>query len=544
MNKDINSDMNFSNGDITSIAIEELHDIFEDEKAYWKKKYNHVTYQNQLDILNTICNPENHYINIIMARGSGKSHGVALAFIEQCINISKLKVAIFAPKSGQSKRLIAEMYEIINMAPQNIKDEVDSGNSTTMVLTFKNGSKVWALSGNERTFSEGEHPDVIVLDEAHMISDYSWSSKISPMLGSHGYYQIVKIGVAMGKGHFNKGFNDKKYINILCDWIHAERLKESGIFTYTNKDGITLDYPKYVVDALMPPGAKKKWFPDRPDLITGPGEVSELDWLMQYELQWLDSISLFLDEKQQKILGSGTHKLQIVPNLNEVYVFGLDTATGSPNLETMGLDYTALSIWMVRPGKLLKIFTKKWQGDPLMQYDEILDILKKFRVKYGMIDFSSLAPVFVDMLKRDGIKCEGILYHSNCPESHKDWKTTIFDNFLARLNLGQIQYPLIGEENYKEYKDNIEMMNNVNDTDDGFYEWCILQRIQSKNSSKIKISAPNKEHDDVSNSDCLSVYAAVRISKMQLGTVTSIPLYVSKGATLYSGGGSASGFNR
>jgi intein/homing endonuclease len=608
---------------------------------------------------------------------SHNSYGVALAYIEQAINVTGLKVAVFAPKAAQSKRLLTEMYEIINNASQETKDAIDIKNSSSMVIFFKNGSKIWALSGNSATFSEGEHPTVIICDESlsgetlitcednkkisikdivekklkvkvltlnfksnkeefsdilnyfvypcskkcleieyicgnkikkiqctedhkiytknrgyveakylnnkdkvmlcfenkikyekikkiteiakieivydietknhnfvandmlvhnsHMISDYSWSSKISPMLGSHGYYQIVKIGVAMGKGHFNKGFNDKKYINLMCPWDKAERLKESGIFYYTDKDGIVHEYSKYVVDALMPPGAKKKYFPDRPDLITGPGEVSELDWLMQYELQWLDSISLFITEAQQKKLASGSHKLQITPYLNEIYVFGLDTASGSPNLETLGLDYTALSIWQLKSGKILKVFSKRWQGDPLMQYDEILGILKKFRVKYGLIDFSSLAYVFVEMLKRDGIKCDGIQYHSTCPESHKDWKTTIFDNFLARLNLDQIYYPILDKDNYKEYKDNVEMMNNLEETEEAFYEWCILQRIQSKNSTKIKISAPNKEHDDHSNCDALGVYAAIKASNTNLSPLTSIPLYVSRGATLYSG---------
>jgi hypothetical protein len=322
----------------------------------------------------------------------------------------------------------------------------------------------------------------------------------------------------MGRGHFNKGFNDKKYINLICPWNEAERLKESGVFIYTDKDGITHEYSKYVVEALMPPSAKKKYFPDRPDLITGPGEVSELDWLMQYELQWLDSVSIFLSEINQKKLASGSHKLQVTPYLNETYVFGLDTASGSQNFETLGLDYTALSIWQLKSGKILKVFSKRWQGDPLMQYDEILGILKKFRVKCGLIDFSSLAYVFVEMLKKDGIKCDGIQYHSTCPESHKDWKTTIFDNFLARLNLDQIYYPILDKNNYKEYKDNIEMMNNLEETEEAFYEWCILQRVQSKNSSKIKISAPNKEHDDT----CLSGDTLIPLADGRTLTVKDI----------------------
>lgn len=661
--------------EFNSIALSELNDIFIEEKAYYEKKYNCVIYPNQVAIIQTIIYPLNHYINIIQARGAGKSHATALAYVEQCSQIP-LKIAVFAPKAAQSKRLLTRMYEIINNATQEVKDAIDFKNSSSMVISFKNTSKIWALSGNDQTFSEGEHPNCfsgetfintqkggikikkivenklninvrcynektgeleykpitdwhknkienrkmlkiryqhcglklineiictedheifsnnewikakqlnvgdklyakesnikkieilenykehyvydisvkdnhnyiandilvhncVVVDEAHLLSSYSWSSKISPMLGSHGYYQVVKIGVAMGDGHFSAGFNDKKYINLVCKWDEAERLKESGIFRYIDKKGITHEYSKYVVEALMPPSAKRKYFPDRPDLITGPGEVTELDWLMQYEIQWLDSISLFLTESQQTQLAQGQHMCQTTPLPNGIYLFGLDTASGRPNLETLRLDWTALSIWQVVGDKMLKVYCRRWQGDPLIQYDEILGELKRWKVRYGLIDFSSLAYTFVSMFQRDGVKCEGIQYIATCPESHKKWKTTIFDNFLAELNLGKIYYPKMDAKDYAEFGSDVRMMNNLVEMQDGHYEWCILQRVQSKKSTTVKIGAPSGENDDMANSDALCAFSRQRAGKfIQMGGMSFIPGFSSK-TTFFAGG--------
>jgi hypothetical protein len=66
---------------------------------------------------------------------------------------------VFAPKGPQAKRLLTEMYEIINKATQEVKDVVDSKNSSSMVINFHNGSMVYAVSANERTMSEGSHPN-------------------------------------------------------------------------------------------------------------------------------------------------------------------------------------------------------------------------------------------------------------------------------------------------------------------------------------------------------------------------------------------------
>jgi hypothetical protein len=363
------------------------------------------------------------------------------------------------------------------------------------------------------------------------------------MLGSHEYYQVIKIGVFLFKNHFNDAFHDTEYVKVISPFMECDLLKRTGIFEYTNKKGEKQEFSKYVV-SVMPPSIKKKYFPDRPDLITGKGDVSELDFRSQFELEWLDDVSNFLTEEQQKRLSNGHYKLQISPSPNGVYVFGLDTSSGRPDMTTLGLDWTVLTIWELVAGKFLRVYSHRWQGDPLIQYDEILGCLKKFKVKYGIMDFSSLAYMMVTMLQRDGIKVEGIQYQATCSSSHKDWKTTIFENFESRLNLNQLEYPSMNIDDYREYWsldekknivwNNVEMENCFEDLKEDFFQWTILQRVKSKGSNKLLINAPSGHNDDFANSNCLAVWASNNANVTLANAFGgSIPVFVSKGAAIF-----------
>lgn len=491
----------------TQCLTESINDVWRDEKLYYKKQYNLKVYNNQIAAIDTILNPLNHYISVVMCRGGGKSFSVALSIIEICRMIPDMKVGIFAPKLAQSKKMIKQIYDIVKVASPIVQEAFDMANSSSETIRFLNGSIIETSSANERTMSEGSHYNLIVIDEAHLVSDYSMSSKILPMLGSYKYRQLIKIGVAMFKNHFHSAFNDTKYKVVKKDWTECDILKDSGILEYVDDKGIKHDYPIAVVDN-MPNEAKKKYFPDRPDLITGTTDLSYLDFMMQYELQWLDDISLFLNEKHQQQL-VGQHDLTSTPMSGSIYVFGLDTAAGSIDPETLSLDYTSLSIWEVRDKTLLKVYAEQWQGSPMIQFEEIVDRLKRFKVRYGLIDYSNIGIGFVEQFQHAQIKCDGIMYAKSCPESKKDYKTTIFENFLNKLEIDQIKYPKAMD---KGQYDQLVMTNPVLANayimnDEHFYQWCVLERVKSKRSDKMKIGAPRGQHDDGCNSDCLAIYA-------------------------------------
>jgi hypothetical protein len=141
-----------------TIGINELTNVF-NTKQYVQDKYNVAVYNNQIEIFESVISPLERHIVIGQARGAGKSYGVALSLIELCRTTPKLIIAIFAPKGPQSKRLLNEMYQIISSSTTLIKDAINWEKSSSMVMEFMNGAKVQALSGNDKTMSEGEHPN-------------------------------------------------------------------------------------------------------------------------------------------------------------------------------------------------------------------------------------------------------------------------------------------------------------------------------------------------------------------------------------------------
>lgn len=513
-----------------SVLKEVSNNILIDYKKYFKDRYNIKIYDNQIEIYEAIINPLNHYVGIIEARGSGKTFSTALALLENCLNISNLKVGIFAPKVGQAKKMIKQIYEILKEATEEIKNEINMKVSSSEKLLFENGSQIEAMSANERTMSEGSHYHIVIVDEAHLVSDYSMSSKILPMLGSYKYHQLIKLGVSMFKNHFHRSFKDKKYKILTCNWREADILKESGLFEYEGEN-----YSQYVVD-MMPNEAKKKYFPNRPDILSaGGGELSYLDFLMQYELEWLDDISLFLSEDEQKKLRSGTHKVEEKAATGVVYIFGLDTAAGSVDPNTLKLDYTSLSIWALKGEKLLKVYAQQWQGSATLQFEEILGVLKDFKVAFGLIDYSNIGINFVQMFKDEGIKCDGIMFARSDPKSKKDYKTAMYDNFLNKLELDMIKYPkqLTSQEIEAQAKSNPKLAESNNICDEHFYQWCILERIKSKKSTKMLIEAPSGQHDDGPDSDVLSIYSINRMGTVNTKMKDKFNFLLSR-ATLYN----------
>lgn len=512
-----------------SVFSEQSENVFLDYKKYFKEKYNLKVYENQIEIFDAITNPLNHYISIVQSRGGGKTFATALGLLEVCRFIPSLKIGVFAPKVGQAKKMIKQIYDIIKDAPPEVQDCINTKVSSSEKLIFNNGTIIEAMSANERTMSEGAHYHCVVVDEAHLVSDYSMSSKILPMLGSYKYHQLIKIGVSMFKNHFHRSFKDKKYKILKRDWLECDILKESGLFEYEGQY-----YSQYVVD-MMPNEAKKKYFPNRPDILSaGGGEISHMDFLMQYELEWLDDISLFLSEEQQKKF-LGTHKLELNPTTGTTYFFGLDTAGGSVDPNTLELDYTALSIWSLRGKQLIKVYAQKWQGSPTLQFEEILEVLKRFKVTYGLIDYSNIGIGFVEMFKENGIRCEGIMFGKSCPESKKDYKTTMYDNFLTKLDLGMLKYPkpLTKEEEKSLLNTNPQMVENYDVCDEHFYEWCVLERIKSKRSIKMRIEAPKGQHDDGPDADVLSIYSVNKMGHIGVNQQDKFNFLLSK-ATFFS----------
>jgi len=483
-------------------------------------------YSNQIEVIEALRDPDGEGFNVLQSRGAGKSQAIAWGLIELCANRPGTQVIIAAPIEKQAGRIIRYMRQALQAPGCKVKDVIDWQNASALRLPFKNGSTVVAVSGQEKANAEGEHGHVLVIDEAHLVPSYSVTNKLIPMVGMlGGYSKIVKIGVAMGKGHFYKSCSAKGALNIICPWHKAEIfLMEPNPFFYKGKQ-----YSKKLL-ARMPLPIRVKMFPDRPDLHQATGyEITELDWATQYAMEWIDDINNFLSEMDQERLASGKHTPLIIGRAGEVYFAGLDTAYSG----RAAADSTKLAIWRLnRNGVVEKVASFAWKGDPLAQEQEIWQILNPkngmFKCEAIFADYSNIGITMVERFRSVGLPIVGVTFGSSAQRvgSAKNWKNTLFDHFLIRLQSGEAVYPNIEQLRLLGVDAKADLKVQVDSLLEDFWQWCVIQRIRTKGIND-RIEAPEDQveddadgitkvaHDDACSADVLAVWAARHREQMR-----------------------------
>jgi len=467
-------------------------------------------YDNQLEIVNDVCDLNVENLAILGARGNGKSHAVAVGIVKLCSDIPKFKVGVFGPKAEQATRIIKVIKEEILTPSSPAYHVVRWKESTTSKLTFVNGSEIQAISAAEATMQEGFHFWLVVLDEAHRISDISVNQRIIPMLGSFPIAKMVKLGISMYKQNFWKSccHPNTMFKVLKRDWTESPLLLRKGSIIYKGKE-----LPKYVIDQ-MPLTLKEKLFPDRPDLHYD-GNMTELDFKTQYAMEWTADINLELNEEDQQKLVDSTHEILTrgKPELQERYFFGLDTAAGTMLPGRRDLDFTALSIWRKRGDNIKeKVAGYQWQGNVLDQMKEIRQIVHPtegfFSCVFGLVDYSNIGINIVEAFKAEGIPVEGIMFNSTESASHKNFKNAMFDQFKFELQSRRIKYP------------SLEQLDNSVVFKKGFNEWVNVERHKSLGIND-KIEAPVDMHDDHVCSDIMAIWAADKTDTFKVYGVQS-----------------------
>jgi hypothetical protein len=482
-------------------------DVTFSEKKRLEDEYNITIEEEQLQMYTVIRDNNAGDVVISCARGVGKSWTTGVAIIDLARSIPDFYIGVCTPKEGQAQRLLTEAIKILKRAKASVIDSVDWRQTTNLRIVFKNGSFIKGFSAGEQTSSEGDHFHVVVNDESHLTSGLSLSQKIGPMLGSFTVARMVKIGVALYKNHFYNAIHSNSYKKVILDWTKSTRLKLSGVVVIDGKE-----YPKYAF-RKMPLSLKLKLWPNLPQELQIDGDMTEEDFRTQYMIEWVDSISQLLTEADQKLFLDGTHSILHQANMGEVYYYGLDTAPGSLKPGQKRLDFTSLSICRkTHEGVKEKVFQMRWQGDPLGQIKAIRKLVHPteglFPCQFGLIDYSNTGIYLVEAFKDEGLGCEGIQYQTSAPGTGKNYKNAMVDYFLFELRSKRYKYPLKKEVDASE------------EFSDGIDEWFTIERRQGQGTNDI-IEAPEGRkdesdsegeadvfHDDIANSDFLSVYAA------------------------------------
>jgi len=330
------------------------------------------------------------------------------------------------------------------------------------------------------------------VDEAMRVTDAAMSTRLLPMIGSSEVAKVVKLGIPAYKNHFFDSFNSPQYKKIIKDWTQCPILLKSGEHIINGKP-----YSQYVLDR-MPFTLKQKMFPNNPEEWT-EGDMTELDFKIQYAVEWVDDLSLLLSKEDHKNL-VGDHEFLEAGADEEIFYFGLDMGSDTP-LEGTELDFTSLTIMRHRNNVKEKVFCAEWQRGVIDQMEEIISIVHpktgRFKCKFGLADYSNVGIVVVESFKKKGLPIEGIIYAATDKMSNRNYKNAMADQFVFELKHNRVKYP------------HLRHIERIPCLKKHYHEWGTLESQRSLSGNR-KISGPNGRDDDGANSDMLAVFAIDR----------------------------------
>ena len=497
---------NFLSSEIDKIIGNSLMDCIDsafDIKSRCKRLLGITVEDNQIEIVETILDRSANKIALKASRSGGKTFGIILGIGLFSMDY-RVSVGITAPSKSQATRIVNTFYqEVVAISPQ-IKEKLDWKSCTNTKVVFKSGSYWEAFSASEVSSQEGLHFDLLVCDEAQDISDLSMSQILLPMIGQSPYHKVIKLGVPRGVGHFYNSFKSSDYVSLSYDWLHCGNLLRGG---YKEINGIK--YPTSVLE-IMPLPKYKEYFPNNPELWQETAGVSVEDFESQYECQFHESISTLLTTADMQLL---IGDFPVIEPVTDMYFFGLDLAGGSQIKLGSKRDYTSLTIGRKIGGVVRVEMKYEFQGDVTSQIEKIEAIVHpvygKWKCKFGYADCGEMGVAVVDVLKKDGIPVEGIMFGSRDSNSGKNMKNAMYDHLLFELRSGNYKYPSMASINahtlFKKH----------------YNEWSMMER-EIGIGVNAKIQAPSGFHDDGMSSEILLLWAINKSNQSQLANKRSM----------------------
>lgn len=336
----------------------------------------------------------------------------------------------------------------------------------------------------------------ILVHNCHRISDLVYTQKILPMFSGSAHPKIVKIGISAYRNNFYESCHSDAWTTLIYPWYKCPLLFRGGKITVDN-----IDYPKTIVDH-MPLSYKLARFPNNPELhYESISKTSEEDFDSQYEMRWVESVNLFLNDTDLSLL-FGDHCLSMEGQPGDTYYFGLDCAGGSEIAISNKRDKTSLTIIRKTKDNVKQLcYFHEWQGSIPEQIASIIEIVHpkrgKFKCVGGCGDYGNLGSAVADYLKKE-IPLIGVKYAAKEAASGKNFKNAMFDQFLFELRQGRFKYP------------SKELFQQDDLLEEHYNQWRILEKRQSRRDANFIIKAPPGQHDDMVNSAILALWAADR----------------------------------
>jgi hypothetical protein len=478
-------------------------------------------HENQVELIRAVCNPKIRSVAALMARQAGKTESIA-SFVGYLLdNYPNMRIGIFTPRVQQAEINVGRTAIFFQMNEEKLNNKLVK--CTKQRIELSNGSYVMAVSGSDQSNIEGLTFDIIVLDEAQKVSNYTVSERIVPMGGATNA-KLIKIGTPKLRNHFWESFqpgvaydpikNPKGFVQIRRDWTECPQLwalDATYLPDYQDPDKMR-PYSAYVLK-LMPKAMKQMYFPNNPEIWT-EGEMSVEDFKTQYMLEFVDGAGQFLTGDEWNVMTGESNRdnrddfsWQESGFMNEKYVAGIDFA-GS---DAEGSDSTHITVLRVLPnGVRQKIYALEMNGtDYNTQRIEIVRLFggprPRFNVSSIFADYTGCGRPIVDILKhQDGLmQMEGIIFNASdsYTRSGMNLKNIMFAKIKNEISNGRFVYPS---------KDKINSAGNRDLV--GFYhkmigEWKDLE-METRAGVNKRIEAPAGGHDDVCCADALANFAA------------------------------------
>lgn len=478
------------------------------------RKYLH---SNQVELIRAVCNPRIRKVAALMARQAGKTESIA-SFVGYLLdNYPQMRIGIFTPRIQQAEINVGRTAVFFQMNEEKLNNRLIK--CTKQKIELSNGSYVMAVSGSDQSNIEGLTFDIIVLDEAQKITDYTWSERIVPMGGATNA-KLIKIGTPKTRNHFYQSMQGKEstdWCTIARDWTQCPQLwAKDAIVLPDHEDSThtkTRKYSRYVFN-LMPKSLKQEYFPTVPDLWT-EGSMSVEDFKTQYMLQFIDGAGQFLATEEWNILVDGDFDWQESSNLGEIYAAGIDFA-GS---DSEGADFTHVSVMRIAPnGTKQKVWGCEFHGTSYPE--QMREIAKLFggprplwNVKAIYADFTGCGrPVVQTLVEEYGLThLIGITFNGadTFTQSGMNMKNIMFATFKNELAHGRVQYPKKDRFYACTHKDRHSFYHKM------VGEWRDLEFEVGLTVNK-KIAAPTGGHDDVCCADALACFAAIHGSRSRM----------------------------
>lgn len=464
-------------------------------------------HENQTALVRAIANPYIRRVSALMSRQAGKTESIASASGYLADNYPTMRIGIFTPRIQQAEVSLGRVSVFYQMNEELLNNKLVR--VTRDKIELSNNSYIQAVSGSDQANIEGLTFDVIILDEAQKISDYTWSERIVPMGGATNA-KLIKIGTPKFRNHFFDTFQNPSWFNVKRDWIQCAQLWALDSPALILPDytcpgsGKMRQYSKFVFN-LMPKALKQQFWPDNPETWTD-GDMSIEDFKTQYLLEFVDGAGSFLTSEEIKLLSSGDFDWLDHGFIGEQYYAGIDFAGSSME----GSDFTHISVFRIgKDGEKQKVFAHEIQGESYP--DQVRFIAKlfggpnpRFNCRAIFADQTGCGAPVVQMLQQEcGLKqLQGIVFNAadRFTNSGMNLKNIMFAEAKNEITQGKVKYP--SKERFIESAGANSL---------GFYhkmleEWSDLE-YEVRGTINKRIEAPTGGHDDCPCSDVLGIFA-------------------------------------